>query len=145
MSMAHPPGGVVIHRGQLFPGSPNFIALVDKPLLGNGETDLSGINVRARADWTVDSVQLELHAHWSHTLDYEVRVIGLTELHDFPQNRVHATRRGTRGNVTAQWTVYGISSYQTEDGRFDSRLGNDLSLHWQDAFGMRETDVIEEF
>ena len=98
-----PPGDVEIDREPPFAGAPDFIELVTLPLLGNGQTDISGINVRVHGGWTVDSVELEFDAHWSHTLDYEVRVIGLSEPYDFPQNRVHATLRGTRGNVTAQW------------------------------------------
>ncbi len=137
-----PPGDVEIDREPPFAGAPDFIELVTLPLLGNGQTDISGINVRVHGGWTVDSVELEFDAHWSHTLDYEVRVIGLSEPYDFPQNRVHATLRGTRGNVTAQWTAYGLSSYRTEGGRFGSWMGNDFSLRWKDAFGMQGTDVV---
>jgi iron complex outermembrane receptor protein len=137
------PPGHVIHRGApLVPGTPGLIARIEKPVLGNGETDISGVNVHAHTAWEWDWADFELDARWSHVQDYEERALDFVGPHDFVRNRVHTTLSGTRGKITAQWHVYGTTGYRWRVGRFGSWVGHDLTLRWRDPYGFDGTEIL---
>ena len=129
------------------PGCPNFspvpdrITCIVKPVTGDGEADVSGINLGARWDWKTDWADLGLDARWLHLTDYEERALGVTVPFDFPRNRIHGALEVTRGDVTAQWSAYGVSGYEVEFGRFDAWRGHDVALRWQNAFGVEGLDL----
>ena len=133
-----PPGDTVIHRHPVL----QFITHVDQPVLGDGKAEFEGFNVRAQWDWETDWVSLGLDAHWSRLTEYEFLALGLKKPLDYPEDRGQASLRATWGNLTAQWSSYGISTHRTEDGRFGSWVGHDLSLRWEQAFGVRGADLV---
>ena len=61
-----------------------------------------------------------------------------------PRNRVHATLSATRGDVTAQWSAYGLSGHRGFYGgaRYAGWVGHDLSVRWRDAFGIGGTEIV---
>ena len=59
---------------------------------------------------------------------------------DFARNRLHVTLSGTRGKVTAQWSVYGATGHRGSVGRFGSWVGHDVSVRWRNPY---EFDGVE--
>ena len=135
------PQGTVIHRAApLVPGTPGLITRIEKPILGDGEIDISGFNVHAHTAWSADWADFDLDARWSHVQDFEERTLDFVGPDDFVRNRLHVTLSGTRGNVTAQWNAYGTTGYRWRVGRFGSWVGHDLSMRWRNPY---EFDGVE--
>lgn len=132
-----PPGNTVIHRN-----AAGLITRVDKPLLGDGEAETSGINLRARWAAETDWADLELDLYWNYTAKYEFRALDLRVPRDFPSHRGHVALRAERDGVTAQWTVYGRSGYRAAGGGFERWMGHDLSLRWRNPFGVEGVDLV---
>ena len=65
----------------------------------------------------------------------------------FPRDRVHGSFRVTRGRVTANWSIYGVSEYWNTDrtDRYGEWVGHDITLSWREAFGMRGLELIGGF
>ena len=95
-----PPGAAVIREGDL-------ITRIESPLVNSGETDVSGIDVRARSGWKADWADLVLDARWSRVTRYEDRVADEVQPGDYPRNRVHASLRASRGGITEQEPWHG--------------------------------------
>ena len=137
------PPGTVIHRGpRLVPGTPGLITRIEKPLLGDGEVDISGLDVHAHTAWEWDWADFDLDARWSHVQDYEWRALDFSGPHDFARNRLHVTLSGTRGKITAQWHGYGITGYRWRRGRFGSWVGHDVSIRWRNPYEIRGTELV---
>ena len=135
------PPGTVIHRAPpLVPDTPGLITRIEKPILGDGEVDISGFNVHAHTAWSADWADFDLDARWSHVQDYEERALDFVGPDDFARNRLHVTLSGTRGKVTAQWSVYGTTGYRGSVGRFGSWVGHDVSVRWRNPY---EFDGVE--
>lgn len=126
-----PPGNVIHRAPPLVPGTPGLITRIEKPVLGSGETDISGVNVHAHTAWSADWADFDLDARWSHVQDYEERTLEFVGPHDFIRNRLHVTLSGTRGKITAQWNAYGTTGYRGRVGRFGSWVGHDVSVRWR--------------
>ena len=97
-----PPGAAVIREAGL-------ITRIESPLVNSGETDVAGLDLRARADWNASWADMVLDARWLHTTRYGHRVAGEIQPGDYPRNRVHASLRATRGDFTANWSAYAVS------------------------------------
>ena len=137
------PQGTVIHRAaSLVPGTPGLISRIEKPILGNGETSISGFNVHAHTAWSADWADFDLDAHWSHVQDYEYRALDFVGPDDFVRNRLHVTLSSTRGKVTAQWNAYGTTGYRASVGRFGSWVGHDVSVRWRNPYGFEEVELM---
>lgn len=120
---------------------PGTIACIVKPLTDNGELDITGVNLRAQWSWTTDWAEYDLDAHWSHVSDYEFRAYDIAEPDGFPRNRVHVMLGATRGDLTLQWSTYGMSGYPSAGGRFGGWIGHDVSARWRNPFGIDGTDL----
>ena len=133
------PDGVVVNRDP----RTNFITNIIKPVTGDGEIDVSGINLRAQADWETGWADFELDAWWAHATKFHERASGLEGSYTVPRNRAHAVLRATRGDVTAQWSAYGLSDRPNYWGSsYPGWVGHDLSVRWDDAFGIAGTEII---
>ena len=131
-----PPGTVVVREGGL-------ITRIESPLVNSGETDVAGIDLRARADWKADWADMVLDARWSHAARYEHRVAGEIQSGDYPRNRIHASLRASRDNVTASWSVHAVSGRWNARGtaRYKAWTGHDITVRWRDAFGLNTVDL----
>ena len=135
------PPGTVIHRAlPLVPDTPGLITRIEKPILSDGEVDISGVNIHAHTAWSADWADFDLDARWSHVQDYEERALDLVGPDDFARNRLHVALSGTRGKVTAQWNIYGTTGYRGSVGRFGSWVGHDVSVRWRNPY---EFDGVE--
>ena len=132
-----PPGVMVIRDGDL-------ITRIKSPWVGSGETDISGLALRARANWETDWADVVFDARWSRVTDYEHRVAGEIQPGDYPRNRVHVSARASRAAVTVNWSIHAVSGYSNvlETGRYEKWIGHDITLRWRDAFGVSGLDLI---
>lgn len=135
------PPGTVIHRAPpLVPDTPGLITRIEKPILNDGEVDISGVNIHAHTAWSADWADFDLDARWSHVQDYEERALDFVGPDDFARNRLHVALSSTRGKVTAQWNIYGTTGYRGSVGRFGSWVGHDVSVRWRNPY---EFDGVE--
>ncbi len=132
-----PSGAAVVRDGGL-------ITRIESPLVNSGETNVSGIDLRGRAGWKADWVDMTFDARWSHLTRYEERVAGELEPSDYPRNRIHASLRATRGVITANWSVYGVSGHwnRQRTARYKAWMGHDVTLRWSGAFGLSGMDLV---
>ena len=109
-----------------------------------GENDVEGVDLRARVDWKTDLAEVAFDLRWSRVTEDEVRVAGEKSPYTYPRDRVHGSFRVSRGRVTANWIVYGVSEYWNTDrtARYGEWVGHDVTLSWREAFGMRGLDLI---
>ena len=131
-----PPGAAVIREA-------GVITRIESPLVNSGETDVAGLDLRARADWKAHWADMVLDARWLHTNRYESRVAGEIDPGDYPRNRVHASLRANRGDFTASWSVYAVSGFWNirETGRYKAWTGHDIAVRWRDSFGLSGIDL----
>ena len=133
------PDAVVVNRDP----QTNLIRNIVKPVTGDGKIDVSGINLRARTDWKTSWADFELDAWWTHVTKFHSRAPGLENPYTVPRNRAHALLRATRGDVTAQWSAYGLSNRPNYWGSsYPGWVGHDLSVRWQDAFGIGGAEIV---
>ena len=132
------PEGVVINRDP----QTNLIMNIVKPVTSDGKIDVSGIHLRARTGWKSRWADFELDAWWAHATKYHERASGLESSYTVPRNRAHAVLRATRGDVTAQWSAYGLSDRPNYWGSgYPGWVGHDLSVRWEDAFGVAGAEI----
>ena len=137
------PPGTVIHRAQPpAPGMQGLIRQIEKPILGDGEVDISGLNVHAHTAWDWSWADFDLDARWSHVQDYEWRALDLVGPEDFARNRLHVTLSGTHGKITAQWHGYGITGYRSRGGRYGSWVGHDLTVRWRNPYTFDGVELV---
>ena len=131
-----PGGGAVIRDG-------GRITRVEASWANIGETDAAGIDVHARAGWETEWADLVFDARWLRMTRYEYRVAGEMQPAGYPRDRVHASLRASRGEVTANWSLHAVSSYPNAagTGRYKRWLGQDLTVRWSDAFGLGGLDL----
>ena len=98
------PPGVAVTRTQ-----EGKIERIDSPIVNSGETDASGVDVRARLDWDTAWADLMLDARWLRMTRQETRVAGELQPGDYPRDRVHGSLRASRGGLTASWSVHAVS------------------------------------
>ena len=122
----------------------NLIRRIEGSWSNSGERDIGGINLRAHVDWKTDALDMAFDLWWSRVTEDEVRVAGEKSPYTFPRDRFHGSFRLSRGRVTANWSVYGVSEYWNEDrtDRYGEWVGHDLTLRWREAFGMRGLEFI---
>ena len=131
------PEGVAIVRDDV-----GFITRIIKPVTGDGKIDVSGLILRAQTGWETSWADFELDVHWSHVTKYHSRAPGLEGSYTVPRNRAHAMLRAERGDVTAQWSAYGLSDRPNYWGSsYSGWVGHDLSVRWEDAFGIGGADI----
>ena len=125
-----PPGAAVVRDGGL-------IARIESPKVNAGETDARGFNLGARTEWNAAGTDIAIDTHWMHVTRYETRVAGEKQPGDYPRNRVHASLRASRGDLTATWSVYGKSGFwnSPRTGRYAGWFGHDVALRWRNPFG----------
>ena len=132
-----PAGAAVIREG-------NLITRIVNPLVNSGESEVSGLDIRAGARWKFDELDSALDLRWLHVLDSEAKVGGIEQPGDFPRNRVHATLSagpGLRGSGwVVDWNIRAVSEYSNSDGsgRFETWIGHDIGLNWRNAFGVED-------
>ena len=140
-AMGRLPSGAAVVRGDN-----GLIERIEQPvgLVNSGETDVTGIDLRARTEWHAASTDMVLDARWIHVSRREGRVSGVKQPGDHPRDRIHASLRASRGDVTALWSVYGLSGYwnSRRTARYDRWIGHDVALRWQDAFGLSGMDLV---
>ena len=114
------------------------IERIVSPTLNSGEGESQGVALRAGAAWETDWAALDMDIHVLRELSGEYRVEGLKQPGDSPRHRAHAALRASRGDVTASWNAYVVSSYwnAARTGRWNRWTGHDLALHWRNAFGV---------
>ena len=134
---ALPPGVAVVR------GADGLIERIENRIVNSGETDVSGVDVRARVGWDTAWADLVFDARWLRTTRYEDRVAGEVQPGDYPRDRVHGSLRASRGGITASWNVYAVSSFWNErrTGRFDGWVGHDITIHWREPFGQSGLDL----
>ncbi|MDE0147713.1 MAG: TonB-dependent receptor [Rhodospirillaceae bacterium] len=132
-----PSGAAVIREG-------NLLRRVVNPLVNSGESETSGVNVRAGARWKFGELDTGFDLRWLHVLDDEARVDGIEQPGDFPRNRIHATLSagpGLRGRGwIVDWHTRAISEYSNIDnsGRFKTWIAHDVGLDWRNVFGVKD-------
>ncbi len=137
------PPSTVIHRAPpLVPDTPGLITRIEKPILSDGEVDISGLNIHAHTAWSVDWADFDLDARWSHVQDFEERALDFVGPDDFARNRLHVALSGTRGKVTAQWNIYGTTGYRGSVGRFGSWVGHDVSVRWRNPYDFDGVELM---
>lgn len=132
-----PSGAGVLRNG-------NHIDQITSTYVNAGERDVAGINVHGRVDWKTDWADVAFAAYWSHVTQEESRVLGEQQPGDHPRNRVHTVLRASRGNVTANWSVLGVSGYSNTSGeaRYKAWMGHNLTLRWQNALRVKGLDLM---
>ena len=132
-----PPGVRVIRDG-------NLIQRIEGSWGNNGESDIEGVDLRARLDWKTDLAEMAFDLRWSRVTEDEIRVAGEKSPYTYPRDRVHGSFRVSRGRVAANWSVYGVSEYWNTDrtARYGEWVGHDVTLSWREAFGMRGLELI---
>ena len=135
---ALPPGVAVIRDSR------GLIDQIESPLVNSRETDLSGIDVRARIGWDAALADMVFDVRWLHVSRNETHVAGERQPGDFPRNRVHGSLRASWGDVTASWNVHAVSSFWNarRTGQFDGWVGHDITLRWSDPLGLTGMDLI---
>lgn len=132
-----PAGAAVIREG-------NLITRIVNPLVNSGESETSGLDIRASARWKFDELDSGFDLRWLHVLDSAARVGGIEQPGDFPRNRVHATLSAGPGlrkeGWVADWNIRAVSGFSNIDGsgRFETWIGHDIGLDWRNAFGVSE-------
>ncbi|MDE0332042.1 MAG: TonB-dependent receptor [Nitrospinae bacterium] len=108
------------------------------------EDDIEGINLNARVDLKTDAADIALALYWSRVTEDEVLTAGEMDPYTYPRDRYHASLRMSRGRVTANWSIYGISAYwnRSRTARYAAWMGHDFTLSWRDAFGLRGLELI---
>ena len=132
-----PPGVRVIRDG-------NLIRRIEGSWGNTGESDVEGLDLRARVDWKTDLGDMAFDLRWSHVTEDESRVAGEKVPGDFPRDRVHGSLRVRRGRVSANWSAYGVSDYWNRDrtARYQRWVGHDVTLSLREAFGLRGLELI---
>ena len=126
------PPGVEIVRDDA-----GFITRIVKPVSGDGMIDVSGLILRAQAQWDADWADFDLDVWWSHMTRYHDRTPLFESAPRVPRNRAHARLRAGRGDLTAQWSAYGLSSRPNPWGSgYPGWVGHDVSMRWENAFGI---------
>ena len=98
-----PPGVAVVR------GNDGLIERIENAVVNTGARDVRGFDFRARTDWNTVHADMVLDARWIRVIRNESRVGGVKQPGDFPRDRLHASLRASRGDVTAIWSVYGDS------------------------------------
>ena len=137
------PPGTIIHRAPpLVPDTSGLITRIEKPILGDGEVDISGPQRPCP------------HGVVGRLGGFRPRrpLVSCTGLRrarprlrgadDFARNRLHVTLSGTRGKVTAQWSVYGTTGYRGSVGRFGSWVGHDVSMRWHNPYAFDGVELM---
>ena len=125
------PAGIVVVRDG------GRITQIQSTWTNNGETEIAGVDIHASTGWHHGWASLVLELNWLHITRERTRVGGETQPGDQPHNRVHASFRASRGNLTANWTMHAISGYSNlrKTENYDSWMGHDLIVQWSSAFG----------
>ncbi len=132
-----PPGAAVIRDG-------TRITNIVNPIVNSGETETSGVNVRAGARWKLEGLDTGFDLRWVHLLNSESRVGGVEQPGDFARNRVHATLSagpGLRGNGwIVDWHVRAVteSGNISNTGLFETWIGHDIGLNWRNVMGVED-------
>ncbi len=122
----------------------NLIRRIEGSWDNAGESDMKGIDLKARVDLETDAADLAFALRWTRVTEDEIRVAGEKSPNAFPRDRLHGSFRVSRGRVTVNWSVYGLSEYWNEDetARYGAWMSHDLTLRWRDAFGFRGMELI---
>ena len=104
---------------------------------------VSGINIRTGTGFRTGWGVVGLRGAWRHVADADLEIAGEKDRLAIPKNAARFTVLARRGNVTATWTTYYRSSYKnrTGSGTFDSWIGHDLTLDWNDPLGLKGARV----
>jgi len=131
------PPGVEIVRDDA-----GFITRIVKPVSDDGMIDVSGLILRAQADWDTKWADFDLDVWWSHLTKFHERTPLLDGSPRHPRNRAHARLRAGRGDVTAQWSAYGLSDRPNPWGTsYPGWVGHDVSMRWENAFGIAGAEI----
>ena len=133
-----PPGTAVVR------GNDGLIERIENAVVNTGASDVRGFDFRARTDWNAVHADMVLDARWVRVIRNESRVGGVKQPGDFPRDRLHASLRASRGDVTAIWSVYGVSGYwnSRRTDRYDGWIGHDVALRWRSPFGADGMEFI---
>ena len=133
-----PPGTAVVR------GNGGLIERIENAVVNTGASDVRGFSFRARTNWNAVHADMVLDARWIRVIRNESRVGGVKQPGDFPRDRLHASLRASRGDVTAIWSVYGVSGYWNtrRTGRYDGWIGHDVALRWRNPFGADGMELI---
>ena len=133
-----PPGVAVVRTNA------GVIERIENAVVNSGSTDVRGFSFRTETDWNAVGTDMALDARWIRVTRNESRVAGVKKPGDFPRDRLHASLRASRGDVTAIWSVYGVSGYwnSRRTGRYDGWIGHDAALRWRNPFGADGMELI---
>ena len=133
---ALPAGAAVLRDG-------DQITQIVNPLFNNGQSDVSGADLRLQKEWKTDRTEMVLDVRWTRTTRYVSRVAGEVQPGDFPRDHVSVSFRASHGDVTAQWSIYKVSGFWNvnKTGRYNAWLGHDITLRRHDVFGFNGMDL----
>ena len=116
----------------------NSIERIIAPLGPFEESRTRGVKLHVGAEWETDWADLALDLHATRTLHRKTVVVGVESPGGYPRDRAYAVLQARRGNIAANWSVYGRSGYlnSLETGRYSTWYGHDLTVRWRDALGI---------
>ena len=134
---ALPPGVAVVREG-------GTIKEIRGSIGNTGESEASGVDVRAQVGFDTDVAEFVFDTRWLHVARSEERVAGERQPGDFSRDRVHASLRASRDNLTASWDIHAVSNVwnNRRTGQYDGWVGHSVSLRASDAFGLGGLDLI---
>ena len=116
----------------------NSIERIIAPLGPFSDTRTRGVKLHLGAEWETDWADLALDLHATRTLHHKEVVVGVESPGGYPRNRAYAVLQARRGDITANWSIYGRSGYlnSLETGRYKTWYGYDFTVQWRDALGL---------
>ena len=122
----------------------DVIRRIEGSYTNTGETDVEGLDLRARLDWETEAADVVFDLRWSRVTEHESRVAGEKVPVDHPRDRVHGSLRVRRDRLTANWSTYAVSDYWNtlRTARYERWIGHDFTLRWRKAFGLRGLELI---
>ena len=103
------------------------------------DSTITGFDTRVSTEWKYRAIDFDLDVSWFHTSEARSGFLG--ELKDdplTPKDTVHATIRATRGDVTAAWTVNGVSKFKSGvvNDYYPAWVGHDIAAQWRNAWSI---------
>ncbi len=107
------------------------------------DTDISGVNfrygARTRTAWGV----IGMRGFWRRVISSEQQIADEKQRYPLPKDAVRVVVSAGRGNLTAFWSTNYRSEIenQSDEGRFKSWTGHDVTLDWKRPLGWEDVRV----
>ena len=102
------------------------------------DTEVSGLNTRFGARGDTSWGFVGMRGFWRRVISTELRIASEEERLSLPKDAVRIEFSAGSGNVTAFWSVNYRDEIRNQQGsgRFKSWTGHDVTLDWNDPFGL---------